>query len=795
VRTLDAIALAPGRWGGTPVFCYGFDDLDALQINAIETLAHKTGTAVVVSLPGEPGRIALAGRAGTLEALRPAADEIVELAAQPAYYEEPVLHHLERSLFEPAPTRSPDSPAVRLLEGGDQRAEAELIAEEIAELVAGGFAPSDIAIVTRADDARADVLADALDAVGIAHSRARRERLGASAVGSGLLALLRCAAASGDATDLVAWLGAAHVAREDGELEEFEAVLRRRGATALGPARDSWERQHGPLVALRELEAAAAGNRGAILLDAVAAQLEALLAAPWRRSAALLDPWEAAAAAAARRSLSELAELARSEPRLLGGLSGIIRALEEAVVELPGSATGAAVSICGALSLRARRVRALFICSAQDGDFPASAREPAFLGSAERAELARASGLVLAGAPDQLAAERYLFYALCSRPTARLRISWHTAGDDGEPALRSLFVDELRDCFAPELFDERRRRAGGALTWEPASAVPAGLRELERLLAEPRRRAAKIAPLRFGERLLALRGHAAYSASALERWASCPVAWLVERGLRAKKLEPDSIYLLRGSEAHEVLAAVFEGLRDAEGSARLDARTLPLALELLDDALARSTRALSPRAALEKTERRRLRLDLERYLSLAAASPSRHEPAQFELGFGLEGAELPAAELGGGLVLCGYIDRVDVDPSTRTAIVFDYKTGSGAPPWKRWASEHKLQQGLYMRVAEQLLGVEAVGGLYQPLRSSDLQPRGAILDDAVPLGPEPFSTDRVDAATLTGLVDDVVAAARAVADEIERGALEPRPVSCRSRGGCLFPTICRCEVA
>ena len=68
-------AAARARRAGarTPVFCYGFDDLDPLQLDAIETLAHRVGAAVTISLPGEPGASRSPGAPRTLETLRAAA--------------------------------------------------------------------------------------------------------------------------------------------------------------------------------------------------------------------------------------------------------------------------------------------------------------------------------------------------------------------------------------------------------------------------------------------------------------------------------------------------------------------------------------------------------------------------------------------------------------------------------------------------------------------------------------------------------------------------------------------------
>src|SRR3954470_3507994 len=67
---LDALRLAPEAWGGTPVVIYGFDDLTTLQEDAVETLATFAEAPVTLTLTYEPGRTALAARAGSFERLR-----------------------------------------------------------------------------------------------------------------------------------------------------------------------------------------------------------------------------------------------------------------------------------------------------------------------------------------------------------------------------------------------------------------------------------------------------------------------------------------------------------------------------------------------------------------------------------------------------------------------------------------------------------------------------------------------------------------------------------------------------
>ena len=358
--------------------------------------------------------------------------------------------------------------------------------------------------------------------------------------------------------------------------------------------------------------------------------------------------------------------------------------------------------------------------------------------------------------------------------------------------MRSLFVDDLVDCFGEELFERRAVRGAGAVAWGAAPSTAPTLARLEAALAGPRRRADVLGRLRKPELLRRLRGRESYSPSALESWCACPVAWFVERALHAEELEPERIWIARGSAAHEVLSELFAALAQEHGSARVDERSLPAALELLDRVLVAHTGPISPNAAVDRAERRRLRSDLRRYLIFAAGSASTHEPRELELAFGLEMAGLPAVSLGAGqLELSGRIDRIDIDAAGGTALVYDYKTGS-VDAAANWTENHRLQQALYMLAVEQLLGVEAVGGLYQPLRSQDLRPRGAVRDDVDP-DAALVDNDRLPAEQLRELVAAALETATAAAAELRDGALAPRPPTCTSDGGCRYPGICRIE--
>ena len=167
-RALDALRAAPGRWGETPVFLYGFDDLTTLQRDAVDTLARVAGAQVALSLPYEAGRVAFAGRATTFEELRPIATELVELPERADYYAHRALHELERGLFE-APGAAPLDPggAVRLLEAGGERAEVELVGAEVLDLLAEGVPAEEVAVVFRTPARAAPLVEQVFGALGI----------------------------------------------------------------------------------------------------------------------------------------------------------------------------------------------------------------------------------------------------------------------------------------------------------------------------------------------------------------------------------------------------------------------------------------------------------------------------------------------------------------------------------------------------------------------------------------------------------------------------------------------------
>ncbi|HSZ70172.1 MAG TPA: PD-(D/E)XK nuclease family protein [Solirubrobacteraceae bacterium] len=863
-HALDALRRTPARWHATPVLLYGFDDLTPLQLDTIETLGAVVDAHLTISLTFERARDAFAGRARTFQRLAALATAHRELPSRAEYYDPPAraaLHHLERRLFEPepppahAPAQIAAGDAVRLLEGGGERAELELVADEIVALLQRGVPPAEIAVAHRTPATIAELLAEIFDARAIPYTLERRARFADTALGGALLGALRVAREADAPLDpLLRWLRAPGALTDPELADQLEARARRAGVATAADALALWSAANWPTQPLEPLQrlrdaATDRGSRAAAdtILSRAAHELERLAtaaaaaavaphgASPRLGAAGASEPAalrEDHALRAARAALEELRELARVDPGTLlaaaraatpgedaAALIATLRGLE--LVVRAGSPEPA-VAVLDPLALRARRVRALFLCGLQEGVFPAPARAEPLLSDDERRRLVETSGLLALAAGsrgvDALAAERYLFYAAVTRPEELLVLSWHTADDDGVARSRSLFVDDVRDLFTCDLHRARRRRALGELG--PARAPHASAPQpqaADTLVAPappppapapPHATAAaasprEIAPLRDARVLADLREQRLWSASALEVWAGCPARWFVERLLRARDLEPEPEPLARGALAHAALRDVLAELRRETGSARLRPEVLPRARELLAAALAAREREHPLSVAPERVPgvRRRLHVDLERYLEHAAAACAAEadrerplEPTYLELSFGFEDEEpgLPPLELGDGVQVRGRIDRVDVDPASGAAVVYDYKS-SRAPDAGRWARERSFQVALYMRAAEQLPATRVVGGFYQPLSGRDLRARG-VLDEDAGLALDCVRGDTRAHDELQALVAQAVAAARHAAAEARAGALQARPRTCGfGDRGCMYPTICRCE--
>ena len=797
-RALDALRAAPHRWGAEPVFFYGFDDLTPLERDAVETLARVVGAEVTVSLTYEPGREALVARAETMEELRPLAARVDELPAQDEHYapgSRAVLHHLERSLFAAAPVQRVDpGEAITLLEAGGERAEAELVAEQVLQLRRSGVPASEIVVIYRSRPEAAPLLGHVFAQYGIPLATGHAPPLVHTALGRGLLGAARCAllpAHEARAADLLAYLRTPGRLQTPEIADGLDADVRREGLRSAAQARQrlGWE--------LPELDELAEASDPARALCRLARWL---FAAPHRGAAPALSDAEALDARALRALVVAVDELSQLDltpsgaelVELLGRLTVPARAVDPAHTD--------AVLLAEPLEVRARRFRAVFVCGLQEGEFPRGATPEPFLSDERRFELASAGGVRLRPREDALAAERYLFYSALSRASERVFLAYRSSDEEGNLALPSPFVSDVAELLVPEWPARRRRRLLADVVWNPERAPTE--RERARAAAdsgaapggEPPARRRVLGPVALGR----MRHTEILSAGALEAYSDCPVRWLIERELQPEQLLPDPEPLTRGSLMHEVLERL---LGELDGPVTPD--TLSRAQAILERLLAElaadggAALGVGSPEVVRAGALRAIEADLRRYLEHEARTAGEWRPLGLELRFGFEGEEtsLPALELGEGperVRLRGVVDRVDVD-SAGDAVVRDYKSGARRPAWSaaRWTEDRQLQVALYMLVVRQLTDARPVAGFYQPLRGEDLRARGVFVKGTA-VGRGVVPTDARAGEELDEMLADAAERAVALAGSLRAGELEPCPQNC-SRDGCKYPAICRSQ--
>jgi ATP-dependent helicase/DNAse subunit B len=790
-------------WDGSPLFAYGFEDMSGVQLAALRALAGRG--PVMVSLPYQPGRPALAAVRPAVDALTDIPHELIELPAG-EHFHAPALLQLERHLFdqrqaEPAPAADG---AVVVLEACGVRGVADQVAFETLALLREGMAAEQVAVLAGNTADWRLALESAFAALGVPIDVDAPVLLGETAFGQALLGLLRFAWFDGDRGELFRFLRSPFSGVPRATVDYAEGRLRGRGALRHDEVRQVLEElDYARLLAAPD-RMAEPGDPA----DQVSDQLRRMSAAAGgltavRQTAA--GEAHAAALRAALRTLEQLAEVVRR------GIpapdrAGLVAQLERTSHRSFGGGAGR-VQVLDLRRARTRRFQAVFVLGLEEGGLPGGPRENPFL-DGEEAEALGVSRL------DAIERDRHLFYTAVTRPWQRLFLCRQAADEDGRLLEPSPFLEDVVRAIGEDAVVVRRR-AIGDLTYALEQAP--SQRERQRALARMQRqqpdRAAAIAeregwtrklerarsayrrPSRLRNRavLEALAAQERFSVTELEKFAECSSAWFVERFLQPGEIDYEFGPKETGSVAHTTLHRFHERMPSELGTERLTVAELPLAVPLMRRCLQESLGSVRiPAGGAGREAVRRLELDLEGFLRSEAVLDSPLVPRDYEVRFGTKTSP-PNLQQGlrlDGFAVSGTIDRIDRDPgmSARGA-VWDYKLGKGARSAKQIESERKLQLPLYILVARDLLGIEPVAGLYRAL-GGERKVRGMAVEgefDGV------IKNDRLEPAEFWAQVQRAVGYANEIVVRIREGDVLRDPIGRSCPDWCLRQAggICR----
>ena len=774
-------------WQGRPVFVAGFDDLTGQQLELLRRLSQQTD--VTIAITHEQGNRAMAiteGLLGELLQIGAKVDVETERPEHPIDHD-PLLARIERNFLDPeADGTLEPSPAFRLIEASGRRGEAEAIGAEIARLIDEGVDPGDIAISIDSPATNGRSLAAVLAEYEIPVTVEAETKAPETAVGQSVIDFLRAGARNGSAEQMIAWLRGPIGADPD-RLDRVEFTTVRAGLERAGQVYDLAERARITMPGWKKLKV---GETAEAVKAVVERSTEWLIGTqPEGLPPAMLST-ETQMATAISRAVDELEGFSQ------GHLTpeGVIEALTSGAVKVWSVPAGRTVRIASPYSMRAKRVRHLFMASLQEKDLSGDEGSPLLSGRAR-------SALGLPELADQEQQETYLFYSSIAVPTEGMWLSHRVADVHGKAEFPSAMIGEVTRLFVDGGAGiDRIRRTGSSVVF-PADRAPSvheWARANARLSISPRLpgtgpeadMSARVARARAREETTrtldpidspaaatALAERTMFSATALEAFIECPYKWFFERAMNPVRFGPEPAPLARGNLIHEVLATLYanhpgripepEDLDEWTGEAAELVDELAESLDLGGDAPER------------RIQRRQALVDLERFLARESGrSGSRFRPVDLERKFGFDEEDsLPPLDMG-GWTLRGVVDRVDADDEG-AGMVLDYKSGSSSHrSLKQIQNEGKVQLHLYLKALEELWGLDPAAGLYVPLFAATHKARG-MYSKAYEAAVKDLSTvdnDGVD--DLREEIEAGVARATEAAHRILAGRIDHRPGEC-----------------
>ena len=461
-----------------------------------------------------------------------------------------------------------------------------------------GIEPADIAVILRGDAGTAALFAQVLAGYGIPVSHDRRVPLERTRLGAGVLAAAARVAAPRHRRRAARLAADAGLRGGSGHGRPARGAVRRAELRTARDARACWEERLGGRAArrgsTRSPRAARGGRRGAArrargggggALDGAAPppRGRARRRGPRGRTGGRRPPRGGGRApqrspppirrsSAARPACSRRWRRCRCASRRRWRRRR--RSGRAARLLLPSAPPAAprpdGVLLADPLAIRARRFRAVFVCSLQDAEFPRRPEPEPFLSDEDRRGLARASGLVLPLHEDVLDRERSLFYAarVASRGRALPLLALVRRGGRSaavpRPSSRTSGCCSRTICGTPAA-----PACWPTSTWAPKDAPTP--HELRRAYASAREEGEPppLAAPAHPAVLAALAARETEPARGIEAFAACGVRWLVEQVLKPDATEPDPEPMRRGSLAHAVLERTLELLAERTGAARL----------------------------------------------------------------------------------------------------------------------------------------------------------------------------------------------------------------------------------
>lgn len=759
-----------------------------------------------------------------------------------------VLYHIEENLFLPAVRAKKTKPGseIAVFEAVGLEGEVEMIARTISHMLhKGGYRLSDFAVLFRQIGEYADVIRSVFARYDLPFEIHEREKLNFSAAIQTLRCFLHIFTQGWRRQDVINFLKSSYLLRIDGEEKEPEwihALEHESMRKGVFVGRPQWEKawtdcQDKTLPPVQEKIMKCLGRFEDHLRQADSFEslkqifLRQILdfgIFQYRKSG---EASEKRDGAAFRRLLAILDEIGYSletrrleKEKLFDSFAERFDRLTQLDLYSLPERDKNKVQIYDISLARQKEYSVVFLAGLLERKFPVQIKEDPVLSDWERRLL---NGLsqdeFLEERLPRQALERYLFYLALTRARQKIILTYPKFDLEGKEALPSFYLQDVLNLFQGELtfkrqelsapfpafeeavnFRELELSLAGHLQLQPERCSAADKKLFgdlfERLLARPESRfrfKRAIYEIRAGLSDSRIRRRGAFrsehtSPTALEEYASCPFRYFSDRVLHLKDPEMDPNITTRGSILHRVLELCFESWKPTPDIFTDKDKAFMQALKILEDVL--------PEFPLLTEKKYQYDLEIEsmkemllRFLDaeLNRLNHSILKPAYLEYAFGFENTDPPLEIRDGDRVIKirGKIDRIDIDPEKKAALVTDYKRTAS---FKRGDLEFgtALQLPLYSLIVERNLKLRSVGAELYSIR--DRKANGFYREDAGTYLPKLSSRKMIlaekDYDSLLSKAENFV---KRFTREMDAMEIPVRPRDCVQF--CPYGSVCRIE--
>ena len=352
-----------------------------------------------------------------------------------------------------------------------------------------------------------------------------------------------------------------------------------------------------------------------------------------------------------------------------------------------------------------KEYKVVFVMGLSEKRFPVQVLEDPVFKDDER-RLMNVGGPVLEERQKRRSGEKYFFYMAVTRASQKLYLCFSLSDADGRPSSRSFYLDEVERCFPGQRIPRHTRGASDCLI-TPSEWLSGAVGTVSF------GRAAVLKGQQAIEHFKSFQGP--YSPTRLEVYATCAFKYFTDKVMKLEEPFKAREHIVAGNVLHETLQRFFEHSAKDLAALKQSLKEPHGLRQMLERVLTESDAAREMRSMplyRQKVWLKQLSRVIDQFVARENELVEGRGlvPSYFEWEFKMDL----------GVPMTGKIDRIDLSPDGKKALVVDYKLSKRAVSIEeKLAGGIELQLPVYILAVAQKLGVRVMGAELRVLKQGN----------------------------------------------------------------------------